>query len=286
MNNAATELEVLKNTLVTQMFADMADQDYIVARWSFQKGLYTNFFWSAGQSIEKYLKASLLLNGKSAKNFGHDLQKLYSEVEIYAHDLLPRKLTIPKQILKSNWIDETPDRYLQRIKRYTSSSARYHVYGFVATLEDLCHLDQLIFAIRRISFGLHLWPFLGKQRDGPPQTVRERLLKSPNYSPRGKRSKFYEMTGDEANTELRHAGLNINFPFAPKDYDHDGTGILGEFTLANPALSTLILGPAEKGTNYPGRSDRSQLADWVVANIKLSRDEERQLNDAAKKLRQ
>ena len=63
-----SEMNALKNNVVTQMFVDTADQNYLIARWAYHRGLFLDFFWNACQALEKYLKASLLLNGKSAKD--------------------------------------------------------------------------------------------------------------------------------------------------------------------------------------------------------------------------
>lgn len=57
-----------------------ADEDYIAARMSYKVGLIGPFLWSALHSIEKYLKALLLFNKKSAKGFNHDIIKLLNAV--------------------------------------------------------------------------------------------------------------------------------------------------------------------------------------------------------------
>ena len=91
-----SEIDILKNEVVTEMFVDPADHDYVVSRWCYQNCLFGSFFWNAAQAIEKYLKASLLLNGRSSKKFGHDLVRLYDAVTEYADDLLPDGLERPE----------------------------------------------------------------------------------------------------------------------------------------------------------------------------------------------
>lgn len=45
-----------------------------------QKGLQRAFYWAAAQSIEKYLKAFLLLNGHSTKKYkGHSIKDLFDD---------------------------------------------------------------------------------------------------------------------------------------------------------------------------------------------------------------
>ena len=68
-----TEIEALKNSIVTSMFVDPGDENYVMARIAYHGGLYQDFFWNAAQATEKYLKASLLLNGETLiKNNGHN----------------------------------------------------------------------------------------------------------------------------------------------------------------------------------------------------------------------
>lgn len=86
------ELQVVLNTFASDIFRKQADYDYISARANYRMQLRQQFLWSAHQAIEKYLKAILLFNGKSAryyftntgskrKEYGHDLDALNREVK-------------------------------------------------------------------------------------------------------------------------------------------------------------------------------------------------------------
>ncbi len=133
-------LQIILNAAATDIFRKQADYDYISARSSFRMQLRQQFLWSAHQAIEKYLKAILLYNGRSArhpsfrkKEFGHDLLALISEVRkipIFAFE-------IPLE-------DETFINYLaaQGANRYLSISA----YN---TDKELHQLDSAIWHIRR-----------------------------------------------------------------------------------------------------------------------------------------
>ena len=182
---SVSELDVLKNNVVTNLFVDMADQDYVLARLAYHEGMGNSFFWVAGQAIEKYLKASLLLNGESSKEYGHNLVKLFEAVDNYASDLLPEKLTKPQQLTIAHWHEETPAEFLKRIEPNTDPNNRYNIFGYLLRREDLFHLDQFIFAARRVAFQLDAYPFIGQpQQQGGTQTVRKMLEDSPKYQPR------------------------------------------------------------------------------------------------------
>jgi len=60
------DLQVVLNTYATDIFRNQADFDYISARANYRLKLRQQFLWSAQQAVEKYLKAILLFNGKSA----------------------------------------------------------------------------------------------------------------------------------------------------------------------------------------------------------------------------
>ena len=281
----ASELDVLKNNVATDLFVNMADQDYVLARIAYHKQMGNGFFWAAGQAIEKYLKASLLLNGKSSKRYGHDLVRLFEAVNEYASDLFPEKLTKPQQLSHlTHWHEETPAEFLKRIEPNTDPNNRYNLFGYLLRREDTFHLDQFIFAARRVAFQLDAYPLLGqpKYREGTPRTVREMLERFPKDQPRS-HGRLDKIMKANSNQELGDAALKFNFPFAPNDYEH-GEMRLG-FSSANPVLYRRILALLEQEPNLSRDTDAADLAEWVMDNIKLPKDVEQELSDAAKCLR-
>jgi HEPN domain-containing protein len=89
------DLYPYKHSLVDEFFIKTADDNYVVARWCADNGMDVDFFWLALHCLEKYLKAALVLNGRSAKNYGHNIKALYADVHPLAPELLPITLTIP-----------------------------------------------------------------------------------------------------------------------------------------------------------------------------------------------
>ena len=63
------DLQVVLNTFASDIFRRQADFDYIAARANYRMHLRQQFLWSAQQAMEKYLKAILLFNGKSARYY-------------------------------------------------------------------------------------------------------------------------------------------------------------------------------------------------------------------------
>lgn len=66
-------------------FRDIADQDYITARWCYKSRLPIQFCWMAQQCIEKYLKATLLFNNQSATKINHDIIKAVQRLKENPH---------------------------------------------------------------------------------------------------------------------------------------------------------------------------------------------------------
>src|SRR4029077_20656965 len=60
-------LRIALLTLATEIFREQADQDYVVARACYRMNLREQFLWASLQACEKFLKAILLFNEKSAR---------------------------------------------------------------------------------------------------------------------------------------------------------------------------------------------------------------------------
>ncbi len=70
-----------QNRLATECFRNVADRQYISARMGFRLGLVDSYLWSAIRTIEKYLRAILIYNGRSEKNLSHNLLNILGQVE-------------------------------------------------------------------------------------------------------------------------------------------------------------------------------------------------------------
>ena len=153
---------------------------------------------------------------------------------------------------------------------------------------DLCHLDQLVFALRRLTFKLDAYPFLGELNveEGAPSTVRKMLVLSPTYSPRGPGSRLWKLTSEQSDEELRHAALKLNFPFASDEYrDQPRAELNRKFAWSGSVFRLSVFQPLKQKPEASIDADAAALADWVVQNIVLPRDVQQELKDAAAKLR-
>ena len=98
------------NSVAIRCFRDTADGDYIAARMAYRAQLFGQFFWSAEQAIEKYLKCILMLNRQKVKFFSHDIAEGLKQLNA----TLPFKieLTKPEQTVFDQIAMQDADRCL------------------------------------------------------------------------------------------------------------------------------------------------------------------------------
>jgi hypothetical protein len=87
-----------KSNLVSELFVRRADENYVTACWCAINQLNTDFLWLAIHALEKYLKAVLLVNGRSSKGFGHNVVTLNEALAPFTTGLLPAVLQKPDNL--------------------------------------------------------------------------------------------------------------------------------------------------------------------------------------------
>jgi len=139
------DLQLILNTFATDVFRKQADYDYISARMNYRMQLRQQFLWSSQQAVEKYLKAILLYNGKSARYFTPEGASKKRE---FGHNLTALNKNVSKlEYLKYELPDWSSEflAYLTELggfNRYLSKSS-YNA-------SDAMHkLDELVWNIRR-----------------------------------------------------------------------------------------------------------------------------------------
>jgi hypothetical protein len=267
-----------KHSIVDEFFIKTADDNYIAARWCFTQGLNIDFFWLGVHSLEKYLKVALLLNDRSARAYGHNIIRLYAAVYPLAPELLPNDLVQPAQLEISLWRAETVEHFVERLYHDGQAANRYQVYGYVRRAEDICKLDQVIYAVRQLCQSLESH-FLTKKGPGVPDESRRERMRTDHYFKR-LNSKLEETIAGRRGDSLQRVLLNWNFPFAPEGYEHSAYQY--EVAAQNPVLVRRILDPL--GTGPQAAREADELWEWVKSNIFLPRELIKEI-DAARKER-
>ncbi|RFB90332.1 hypothetical protein B5K11_19965 [Rhizobium leguminosarum bv. trifolii] len=276
-----------QNSIIDAMFRAPADSNYVISRWCFQQGLYRDFYWNAAQTIEKYLKASLLSNGRSAvrpmpgaRTYGHDLEALFATMKGYTDDLVPEELVCPNAISHAEppWRTEETAAFIARLNALGDPNNRYAVGGFNSDWTDLFKFDQVVFSLRRVSLELEGDAFIPGPDGRHEMTNRKLLRDHPQFMP--KDGGLTKLFGKDASPELRAAALDRNLAFAPKDHEH--SSFRAGWSSSNPILYIRIIEPS---TFQQKSAELADLADWVVENIYLPPDARQQINEAGARLR-
>lgn len=139
------ELQIILNTYATDIFRKQADCDYISARANYRMSLRQQFLWSAHQAVEKYLKAILLYNGKSARFYTQTTTKKKRE---FGHDLDALLLEIGRIQLFKIDIEPDDEQFLSYLSR--QGGANRYVGTSAYSIPNAIHrLDKLVWHIRR-----------------------------------------------------------------------------------------------------------------------------------------
>lgn len=132
-------------------FIAPADHNYLLARLAFLRGMAQAGYFEAAQALEKYLKASLLLNGNGALQ-GHNFRELLEAHQIIWPDALDYEIfggDLPEGLARINRPHgDTIAKFIGRLALYGSTDNRYTRDGYVFDYLELTKLDQVLFLVR------------------------------------------------------------------------------------------------------------------------------------------
>lgn len=254
-----------KNDLTHELFVRTADENYIAARWCAVNRLNTDFLWLAVHGLEKYLKAVLLMNGRSSKGYSHDIVRLYTDVQTFAGPLLPDRLQRPADLEIHHWFERSAEEFITHLLRNGNADNRYLIYGFTTRSEDLHMLDAMVFAIRRLICPLDDRMFPRNDPGAPAVTHREILTKQPEYYGR-MAMPLDELVSARQESDQRHAALNLNMAFAPENYLHEP--MRSGSSARNPVIIRRILKPLASDDPHSA-TEGIEIARWFLANVQV-----------------
>jgi hypothetical protein len=259
------DISASKLSLVHGIFVHPADASYITARWSALNHLSADFLALSAHSLENYMKAILLLNGRPVHKYGRDLNDLYRDVKKIAGTLLPNRVVESRNFFVQYLYEVSDEEFFSQLYGQVEAHSRYAVDGFAVLSQDLHMFDQMVFALRRLIWPLDE-PVPGDGPEAPAISRREQLLADRSfYSSLG--APLDELVAARDDTPARMAALNHNVAFAPSDFPH-GPVSVGSWPLT-PVVERCILEPLE-GADPQAMAEAVAAADWLVANVKLA----------------
>ncbi len=262
---ADVSIEASKNDLARELFVRTADENYTTARWCAINGLNTDFLWLALHALEKYMKAVLLVNGRSTRGFGHDVVRLHAEVRAFAGPLLPAKLEKPVKLDIYHWRERTAEEFMGHLLSNGNADNRYAIYGYVTSSQDLHMLDMMVFAVRRLVCSLDDRVFPGNDPGAPTFTHRDVLTRQPDYYDRMSMP-LDSLISAKEDSDARGAALNLNLPFAPSDFAHEP--IRSGSSARNPVIMRRILDPLDSD-DPRWAVEGVELARWFLENVQV-----------------
>lgn len=184
------ELQVVLNTFATDVFRKQADYDYISARANYHMRIRQQFLWSAHQAVEKYLKAILLFNGRSARYYAH---LGTAKRKQFDHDLDALNAEVQKIALLKYEIEPEDKSFLSYLSRQGGAN-RYLGTSAYNTADAIHSLDRLVWHIRRYCQYI---PDRGLGCRAEVPGMQEAIVRSIN-DPSAKRAphKFALQTGE------------------------------------------------------------------------------------------
>ena len=262
------------------MFVATADQNYILARFAALNYFHLDFFWMGLHAVEKYLKAILLLNGRRALSYAHDIQKL-SDAALRLHQSLSwEELKKPSDTAK-HWGQETTASFIARLNKHGNAHNRYLMYGFSFEQDDLFKLDQVIWSLRR-----HCRPFL--QRSQTMGRLIEvdwvaHLRRNPKeWSVNPMYPLERALAGESGSPILTDAARHLNQPFAPSDvHDFGAWGL----AIVNAPLPAYYQDLVDKNKRPERRDEAYDVLRWAFKRIAMSREDRNDIKQALRQYR-
>lgn len=261
-------LPAYKGAIARRMFIETADNNYILARIAWFNELDWDFWWLGLHAVEKYLKATLLTNDRSAKRGGHDVVRLYSRTL----ELDPR-MPLPDfrdpEIEGLPWRPQTVLAFMERLNDLGSAENRYNLGGYVIRPDDLIKLDQLVWMVRRRSRRLRTPLQLTVER----RTERDHLYElehNPTLWTLSNDLPIERLVHSAPDDPRRAAFLQLNTAFAP-DAVHQISGWSSR--AVNPPLSDWYMRLTSEGATPDTRRTAADVLGWARSHIQLSKSD-------------
>ena len=254
----------VKRTLVTT-----ADENYILARHAFFMGFYNDFFWLSLHSIEKYLKAVLLINGHSSKNYGHDIVKLYNTVKDKITCINIDGFTNPLPETDMYWRDESIENFLTRLNEYGSADNRYMLYGYNQQQTDIFKADHLVWQIR--------WYCKSRFINLKTKTIDTYIepKTANNWKHIGSNLPLEKSVQSE---EADSLFFKFNYSFAP-EIDHAPRR--WQFSSKNPPLADYATRIKSSTATEETKEHSKDFLIWVLENYQLNKSDKKTIQELA-----
>ena len=268
-----TTIDEQKKSIVGGFFIDTADDNYVTARWCFSEWLNVDYYWLAVHALEKYMKAALLLNGRSSTGYGHDIRKLYKELLQFASEFLPQSLQKPVWPVVDSWVDEECKEFIARLYDKGNADNRYQMHGYEKEPDDLIKLDLVVFSLRRLCVPLEGYAIKDKKL-----TYRDLLKHNSDGVDLSPGLNLEEIEKGHRGQRLSEALFDQNPNYVGRKIPE--SELTSRVTAIGPILDHYILDPVREHHGSEKATVAAELGRWVIENIQIPKSERRKIKNA------
>ena len=145
------------------------------------------------------------------------------------------------------------------------------IYGYSAHEQDIFMVDEMVFALRRLTVPLDDSAFPPHVKS--PITYRQRLTEEPEYYT-DLLLPLDTVIKNAENSPARMAALNLNLTaFTPDDFTPQPAPI-ARFAFQNPVIERRIFAPLQSGDPQMAAWGL-EIAEWCLENITLPSEADR-----------
>lgn len=256
-------------------FVKPADTNYLLARYTKINFIFSEFFWQSAQTIEKLLKASLILNGQSSKNLNHNLNTIWNRYTAVYKEYPIKEFEKPDNLQNDLWNNETLTDFINRINQYGDAECRYGLVSYHTFPDDLFKLDYLIFQLRKRVVGLN-WT-VGRDWETEPQLEHfkgQKYLKALKNVDDYKLVQFEPLKKDNPGTALDvpNAYYCWNFYFSQEIQNFPPAPLSISSPFGHMRRTTLQL-LWEELSSLENAAKHAKKISWILQNVKLKNDD-------------
>ena len=279
------DLDERKADLIYHMFIDPADSNYLTARWAYHNGLFHQFYWDAAQSLEKFMKAALLLKNAEVREYDHDLNKLFDALCAINHNnLFLGTIQLPKTAALGgeSWEGQPYSLFIDYIDRFGSADNRYGNIGTFVNGPVIHILDECCCSLRKFIRQNNFFDDDLHRFNNEKQYWHDKVSNPLDWmiSPDFLLERLYRgsyQVGQSAN--LRRVFSNMNLSFFPEPEEDEAT-FGGIHIMGSPVHHHLVrLFEQNDGIQKYMSEDQKtlnrtiipQLKEWARRSIRFSK---------------
>lgn len=251
------------------MFMNTADMNYVGARAAFFERRDHDFWWLTLHAVEKYLKATLLINGERANEPNHNLETLTGRLRKLDSRLVLPAFIRPALAGREHMYDFHNADFVKWLNIYGSAPNRYATYSYVISEVDLFRADHLVYWARR-----HVRLLKQALPDGQVIDWVQELTDSPFLWRDHSGAPLEKLADLPGHNSAKRSFVRANVAFFPKK-KHRPLDRGGGFT--NGGIFNVIQNLKNSSPGSPDRQEMQEVLTWVLSHIYLPEKEVKEI---------